>query len=168
VKRWNNLSSIFDLLMNRLLKILIPLLLFTLLSNLTFATVTHEGKESKEITYSARKYINDGKIFFEKGSDLIVHYHKHSKGIRSTLGLDTLSTKQYIDYARKVIYEGTYVKSINAHVKKVIKGDGKVRYFMTGLKNNGNNISTFHVKRPKDLQKLLNKSGSNIPLDSIE
>lgn len=110
----------------------------------------------------------DGKIFFEKGKDLLGHFQKHANGIRSTLGLDTLTTKQYIDNARKVINEGTYVKSINAHVKKVVKNDGKVRYLITGLKNKGKNISTFHVKRPKDLQKLLNKSGSDISLDLIK
>lgn len=41
--------------MNKLIKLLLPFLLFTLISNTTFATVSHEGKESKEVSYSARK-----------------------------------------------------------------------------------------------------------------
>ena len=104
----------------------------------------------------------------KQGKDLIIHYRKHSKGIKSSLGLNSLSTKQYVEHARRVINEGTYVKSINAHVKKVVKSDGKIRYLITGLKNEGKNISTFHVKRPKDLQKLLNKSGSDISLEAIK
>lgn len=42
-------------MMNKLLKIILPLLLFTLLSNSTFATVSHEGQELKEMAHSARK-----------------------------------------------------------------------------------------------------------------
>lgn len=40
--------------MNKIL-IILPFLLFTLLLNTTFATVSHERKELKEITHSARK-----------------------------------------------------------------------------------------------------------------
>jgi len=39
----------------KLLKFILPFLLFTPISNTTFATVSHDGKESKEITHSARK-----------------------------------------------------------------------------------------------------------------
>ena len=39
----------------KLLKIILPFLLFTIISNTTFATVSHEGKELREITNSARK-----------------------------------------------------------------------------------------------------------------
>ncbi len=39
----------------KLLKIILPFLLFTLLSNTTFSTVSHKEKESKEISYSAQK-----------------------------------------------------------------------------------------------------------------
>ena len=41
----------------RLLKIILPFFLFTLLSNSIFATVSYEEKESREISYSARKFI---------------------------------------------------------------------------------------------------------------
>ena len=41
--------------MSKMLRIILPLHLFTLISNTTFATVSNEGKELKEITYSARK-----------------------------------------------------------------------------------------------------------------
>lgn len=125
-------------------------------------------KEGAKLVGSVNRLANDGKIFFEKGKDLIVHYSKHSKGIKSVLGLNNLSTKQYIDYARKVINEGTYIKSMNAYVKKIVKDDGKVRYLITGLKNEGKNISTFHVKKPRDLQKILIKNGDNVELNSIK
>jgi hypothetical protein len=125
------------------------------------------GRAAK-VAISAKSLSSDGKIFFEKSKDLIVHYSKHARGIKSSLNLDSLSTKQYVGYARQVIKEGRYVKSINAHIKKVVKIDGKSRYLITGLKNNGKNISTFHVKRPKDMQRLLEKSGSNLSLDSLE
>lgn len=39
----------------KLFKIILPFLLFALISNSTFATVSYEGKESKEISYSAGK-----------------------------------------------------------------------------------------------------------------
>ena len=43
--------------MTKVLKLILPFLLLTLLSNSRLVTVPHEGKESKEITYSARKSI---------------------------------------------------------------------------------------------------------------
>ena len=38
------------------LKLLLPFLFFTLLSNSIFATISYDGKESRQISYSARKY----------------------------------------------------------------------------------------------------------------
>lgn len=41
--------------MNNILKLILSFLLFTLLSNPAFATISHGGKESNELSYSARK-----------------------------------------------------------------------------------------------------------------
>ena len=44
----------------KIFRIILPFLLLTLITNTTFATVSHEGKELKERTHSARKPINKG------------------------------------------------------------------------------------------------------------
>ena len=41
--------------MKLIAKLILPFLLFTLISNPTFATASHEGKDSREIAFSARK-----------------------------------------------------------------------------------------------------------------
>jgi hypothetical protein len=65
--------------MNKLIKLILPLLLFTLVSNTTFASVSHEGKESKEISYSARK-LGLSKEGIQRFSKSASHYLKSTEG----------------------------------------------------------------------------------------
>ena len=59
--------------------LILSFLLFTLLSNSTFATVSHEGKELKEITHSARK-LGLSKEGIQRFSKSVSDYMKSTEG----------------------------------------------------------------------------------------
>lgn len=74
----------------RLFKVILPFLLFTIVSNSTFATVSHEGKESRKTSYSVRKL---GPSKADEIKDLI-------KVVKISAGKNAdLITKNIDDYA---------------------------------------------------------------------
>lgn len=66
------------------------------------------------------------------------------------LGRKSYNLRNYLDDANHVIQSGTYVKELNGYVK-LIGGPGSAKYAFVGLKNGGDNISTFHIKTASEL-----------------
>lgn len=82
----------------KILKILLPFLLFTLISNTTFATVSNEGKELKGVTDSARKLGVTAKLYSTAAKDAFKY--------RKTLGKIRMN---YEDKLSKLAEKGDYL-----------------------------------------------------------
>jgi hypothetical protein len=81
----------------KLLKLILPFLLSTLIANTTLATISYEGKESREISYYARKLfgkttLSDKDVarrllaFPSSNKMIVMEKYKIPKGIKISRG----------------------------------------------------------------------------------
>jgi hypothetical protein len=120
-------------LMNNALKVILPFLLFSLLSNSTFAIASHERKELKESTYSAAPVVSVARDGYELilGKDMLSG-EDLSTGSRvlAGIGILTLGSSNIIKAGAKRIAKLGQNKLLQKVLKsgydKVVDGVGSV------------------------------------------
>ena len=86
---------------------------------------------------------------FDSAENLLDHFTRHN----SQFGDMFTSADEYLEGANYVINNGQYVPELNGYIRFLGNG-GKANYAFVGLKNAGQNISTFHVKSVRELSKI--------------
>ncbi len=154
----------------KLFKIILPFLLFTLFSNSTFATVSHEGKESRKTSYSARK------LGFDKASQL-GEFIKLSTG--KTWDKIKATGQAAVDNGYKIFKKDVPISNdmaTNGIYARVVdkKYADKIRSGELGLSRNNPGNEAFvtalddvaNISNPSDYAKKLSlysdKAGSNL------
>ncbi len=131
--------------MKRLLEIILPFLLFALLSNTAFASVSHEGTELKEITHSARKWGLKTKEQVSRFTDLLNRTVGNQTGAWGKIdewiepvGKALIQTKPRISnhaiqrFSERGITEGMVNKSLEKGTKYLDKLNKSVSYVLEG------------------------------------
>ncbi len=87
------------------------------------------------------------------GKEADNHFTKHGHELASAFNKKSYNLDNYLKDANHVIQNGTYVPELNGYVK-LIGGEGSAKYAFVGVKNGGKDISTFHIKTVKQLEKI--------------
>lgn len=151
--------------------LIIPFLFITLFSNSTFATVSHKGKELKEITHSARK-------LGYKTKETINRYAQFSKQIlkADNDGIKMLDkiveTSQKVKpklgnkYVKSLPEDFKYRKAFDGYAKQGTYEPGELLFQAQrqGQKNPGNWFSPIKPVDPSHAEDLLyiNKYGNDV------
>ncbi len=80
------------------------------------------------------------------------HFKDHADQVKKVFNKSSYNLKQYMVDANHVVKTGQYSKEFNAYVK-IVGGPGDAKAAFVGLKNAGENISTFHIKDARWLSK---------------
>ena len=86
---------------------------------------------------------------FDSVGNLLKHFEKHNPQFENMYS----SATEYLEDANYVINNGQYVPELNGYIL-FLGNKGGANYAFVGLKNAGNNISTFHIKHVKTLTKI--------------
>ena len=86
------------------------------------------------------------------GDEAIKHFYKHADQIMKVLKKSSYNLKDYINDANWIIKNGRYSEKFNGfyyYLGNAKKGESLFGF--VGLKNNGQNIATFHIKTATEL-----------------
>ncbi len=102
-----------------------------------------------------------GDLTFKDG-ELEKHFNKHGDKIKNTLGLDDYTINDYLNDANEVIKNGTYSSDTNAYLSLIPGVEGKsTKFGIVGVTHDGQNITTFHTKRLKEVARKNPSLGIN-------
>ena len=108
------------------------------------ARYNFSGLHSKQQIPTAKEKLKQ----FDSDENLQHHFEEHKEDFAGMFK----NQDEYLEAANYVLNTGEYIPELNGYVK-FIGVNGKANYAFVGLKNNGQNISTFHIKSVNQLSK---------------
>lgn len=127
--------------------------------------VKNYAKLSKELIESGAGKIDDlesiakaagrtkkGMPLLFDADNAVRHFKDHADQVKKVFNKPSYNLKEYMVDANHVVKTGQYSKEFNAYVK-IVGGPGDAKAAFVGLKNAGENISTFHIKDARWLSK---------------